>query len=146
MLIERTVPATLAQLRSLLEDVDRICAQSDAGEAFSAELRLVVEEALVNVIKHGYAGRETGSLRLTLTLAAREGRPAVQVDLQDQGLPFDPLALEAPDIGASAEERPVGGLGVMLMRRLSDLQTYRHDAEHGNWLTLVKYLPAGKAA
>lgn len=146
MLIERTAPATLAQLRGLLEDVDRFCTLAGAGEPFSAELRLVVEEALVNVIKHGYAGREPGSLRLALTLAPRDGRPAVQVDLQDHGLPFDPLSLDAPDTGASAQDRPIGGLGVMLMRRLSDLQTYRHDAEHGNWLTIVKYLPAGKAA
>lgn len=146
MLIERTVPATLAQLHGLLDDVDRICAQAGAGEAFGAELRLVVEEALVNVIRHGYAGREAGSLHLALTLAAADGRPAVRVDLQDQGIPFDPLALGAPDTGALAEDRPIGGLGVMLMRQLSDLQTYRHDPEHGNWLTLVKYLPADAAA
>lgn len=146
MLIDRTVPATLAQLRGLLEDVDRICSQAGVGEAFGAELRLVVEEALVNVIRHAYAGREAGNLRLALTLAPSEGRPAVRVDLQDRGIPFDPLALAAPDTGACAEDRPIGGLGVMLMRQLSDLQTYRHDAEHGNWLTLVKYLPAGPAA
>lgn len=146
MLIERTVPATLAQLRGLLDDVGRICALAGVGEPFSAELRLVVEEALVNVIRHGYAGREAGDLRLALTLASSNGRPAVRVDLQDRGIPFDPLALAAPDTGACAEDRPIGGLGVMLMRQLSDLQTYRHDAEHGNWLTLVKYLPANAAA
>lgn len=146
MLIERTVPATLEHLRGLLDEVDRVCALAGGGDAFRDELRLAVEEALVNVVKHGYAGRAPGNLRLALTLESRDGRPAVRVDLQDQGHPFDPLSLDAPDLGAGAEERPIGGLGVMLMRQLSDLQTYRHDAGHGNWLTLVKYLPADPAA
>lgn len=142
MLIERAAPATLPHLQELLGGVDQICRAAGVGEAFRDELRLVVEEALVNVIKHGFTDREPECLRLALTLAPWEGRPAVRVDLQDRGMPFDPLAVALPDVDAPAEDRQLGGLGVMLIRRLSDLQYYRHDAAHGNCLTIVKYLKA----
>ena len=145
MLIERAAPATLPHLQELLGGVDQMCRAAGVGEGYRDELRLVVEEALVNVIKHGFTDREPDCLRLTLTLAPWQGRPAVRVEIQDRGLPFDPLTVPMPAIDVAAEDRQLGGLGVMLMRQLSDQQSYRHDAEHGNFLTIVKYLPASKA-
>lgn len=146
MLIEQTVPADMAHLGVLLEAVDRICRMAGADRAFHADMKLAVEEALVNVIKHGHAGLPAGDMRLVLSVGPWEGHAAVRADIQDNGHPFNPLALAAPDITAKAEERPIGGLGIMLMRKVSDAQTYRHDVERGNQLTLVKFLPAATAA
>ena len=145
-MIERTVPADMAHLRTLLELVGPACQAAGADRGFQADLRLVVEEALSNVIRHGYKGLPSGDLRLALSWGPWEGRGAVQADIQDHGHPFNPLSATAPDLTLAAEDRPVGGLGVMLMRQLSDVQTYRHDEEKGNHLTLVKFLPVPPAA
>jgi anti-sigma regulatory factor (Ser/Thr protein kinase) len=146
VLIEQVAPADMAHLRALLEAVDRVCQAAGADRAFHADLKLAVEEALVNVIQHGHAGHPSGELRLALRWGPWEGRDAIRAEIQDHGAPFNPLQATAPDITAAAEDRPIGGLGILLMRQLTDAQAWRHDAVRGNQLTLVKFLAAAPAA
>jgi serine/threonine-protein kinase RsbW len=146
VLIDQTAPADMAHLHALLEAVDRICQAAGADRAFHADLRLAVEEALVNVIRHGHADLPEGKLRLTLNWAPWEGRPAVRADIRDQGRAFNPLEYAAYDMTTGAEDRPIGGLGVLLMRQLTDAQAWQHGAGQGNHLTLVKFLPATPVA
>lgn len=146
MLIDQTAPADMGHLRALLESVDRICKAAGANRAFHADLRLAVEEALVNVIRHGHADLPEGKVRLTLNWAPWEGRPAVRADIRDLGHAFNPLECAAYDITVGAEDRPIGGLGILLMRQLTDAQAWQHDAEQGNHLTLVKFLPVAPVA
>jgi anti-sigma regulatory factor (Ser/Thr protein kinase) len=61
--------------------------------------------------------------------------------LQDQGRPFDPLSIPPADTGAAIEARVPGGLGVHLIRQLSDRQHYHWHPQRGNVLTLEKDLP-----
>ena len=56
------------------------------------------------------------------------------------------LGLAAPQLGTDAESLPLGGLGVHLMRQVTDLQSYRHDVTNGNQLTLVKFLAPPQGA
>lgn len=146
MLIDQTAPADMAHLHALLEAVDRICQAVGADRAFHADLRLAVEEALVNVIRHGHTDLPERKVRLTLNLAPWEGRPAVRADIRDQGHAFNPLECAAYDITVGAEDRPIGGLGILLMRQLTDAQVWQNDAEQGNHLTLVKFLPVAPVA
>jgi serine/threonine-protein kinase RsbW len=60
-------------------------------------------------------------------------------------VPFDPLSLPEPDLASVAEDRPIGGLGVHLMRRLTDQQSYEYASAAGNRLTLIKNIPATRA-
>lgn len=145
-MIEQTVPADKVHLRSLLDAVDRFCMAAGLDRPVQSDFMLAVEEALVNVINHGYAGLPTGDLRLALSWGPWEGVAAIRADIQDHGHPFDPLSAPTPDLTQEVDARPVGGLGVMLMRQLSDVQTYRYDEVQGNHLTLIKFLPALAAA
>jgi anti-sigma regulatory factor (Ser/Thr protein kinase) len=60
--------------------------------------------------------------------------------LQDEGRPFDPLAQAAPDVTASAEDRPIGGLGLHLIRQLCDELHYERDPVRGNVLVMTRRL------
>ncbi len=133
-------PATLDRLPLLLEAVAEVCDAAGADASLRHDLRLAVEEACVNVVRHAYRGGAPGELGLDVASEPWQGRPAVRVTLQDRGLPFDPLALLAPQQGADAEDLPLGGLGVHLMRQVTDAQAYHYDAATGNHLTLVKFL------
>lgn len=146
MITEQTVPADMAHLRSLLASVDRLCEAAGADRSCHADFMLVVEEALVNVIKHAHAGLPPGELQLSLSCEPWEGRPALRADIHDHGHPYNPLSTPMPDLTLGAEDRPIGGLGVMLMRQLSDVQAYHHDAVQGNHLTLIKFLPVAPTA
>jgi serine/threonine-protein kinase RsbW len=62
----------------------------------------------------------------------------VRVVIRDWGTRFDPLAVPTPDVSAPLEERPLGGLGLYLMRQTMDEVGFRFDEDDGNILTMVK--------
>lgn len=132
--------ATLERLPQLLASVAEVCDAAHADATVRHDLRLAVEEACVNVVRHAYRPGAAGDLTLEVAREPWQGQPAIRVTVQDRGLPFDPLALSAPQPGTDAEQLPLGGLGVHLMRQVTDIQTYHHDATGGNRLTLVKFL------
>ena len=96
-------------------------------------IELASEEALVNVISHGYAGQK-GKIEIELKWAPGQ----VEIIVRDWGPPFDPLA-NAPHVDpeAPAEERNAGGLGIYLMRQIMDELIYHRDKD-ANVLTMIK--------
>jgi anti-sigma regulatory factor (Ser/Thr protein kinase) len=94
---------------------------------------LAIEELVTNCIKYGYddAGEHTIDIHL---LVADEILTATVID---DGRPFDPLALPPPDLSLDIKDRPIGGLGIFLLRKLADEIHYqRRDGR--NRLTLEK--------
>lgn len=133
-------PAMLDRLPLMLDAIGEVCDAAGADSTLRHDLRLAVEEACVNVMRHAFRGGGPGDISLEVAREPWQGRPAIRVTLRDRGLPFDPLAAAAPQQAADAEHLPLGGLGVHLMRQMTDVQSYHHDAATGNNLTLVKFL------
>jgi anti-sigma regulatory factor (Ser/Thr protein kinase) len=96
----------------------------------------VAEEVLTNVANHGdaVAAREA---RIGLSLGFGE----VSLQFTDEGRPFDPLAAPPPDLEAPAAERPIGGLGIHLVRSLVDAIAYARVGSQ-NVLTVRKRVGA----
>jgi anti-sigma regulatory factor (Ser/Thr protein kinase) len=136
--------AERASLQRLLEWLDHHCTQLDLDASCRHDLRLIAEEASANVIAHAYPPDAPGPLSLQLDLTCLEGRPAVELTLEDQGRPFNPLTLPVPDRAGPVADLPIGGLGVHLIRQLSDTQRYRHDRHRGNVLTIGKFVRPAK--
>lgn len=89
------------------------------------EMRLVAEEVLTNVVKYGGGpGREC---RIEVEVTASP--EAVSLVFRDDGRPCDPLVAPAPDLGRPAVERPLGGLGLVLVRGLVPHARYAREAE-----------------
>ena len=105
-------------------------------EDFLYELVLAVEEAVTNIILHGYAGKQGV---ITILIQPYDG--SVEIVLQDDAPPFDPTGVPAPRLDLPLEERPLGGLGVFIMRKHSDEMTYRRTSTGLNELRLVKAYP-----
>ena len=95
------------------------------------QLELAVEEAVVNICLYAY---EVPPGELLVRIEPGESR--FVVELIDEGVPFDPLAVEEPDLRAGAEDRAVGGLGIFLVRRVMDEVAYLRDGSR-NILRLV---------
>ncbi|MFC2046493.1 ATP-binding protein [Chloroflexota bacterium] len=131
-----TRSAELESLAAFRELIDIACAQHPAvDEQTSYYLKLAVEEACTNIITHGYAGMNPGSIILVLEL---DPSKAV-VTLTDFGRPFEPYEPPAPDVEASLEEGITGGFGLFLIYQTMDSVGYQ-TAEDGNHLTFVKKL------
>jgi len=83
-------------------------------------LELALEELLVNVVSYAYDGKP-GWIRV----GCGTGRQSFQVWIEDQGKSFNPLTRAEPELNASVEERSIGGLGIHLVKTLSDGISYR---------------------
>lgn len=142
-LLRAHCPASLDQLEALMQQVDAAGRRAGAEGDCLHDLRLVVEEACVNVMRHAYAGQaQPGELSLSMHADRLDGRPAVRVELCDRGRAFNPLEAAEPGLDTPAEERPIGGLGIHLIRNLTERQHYTRDDRHGNRLVLHKVLAA----
>ena len=107
-------------------------------DSIRRSLNVALDELLQNTIAHGFAGRQGGGPG-ALTIAVELETDRVTVTLSDDGRPFDPLGTAAPDTAGSLEERPVGGLGIHLVRQLMDEVRYQRRSDR-NVVTLVKRL------
>lgn len=100
------------------------------------QIDLVVEEVFVNIAHYAYKDA-VGKAFITCKLDKEND--LLTLIFEDEGVQFDPLAKDDPDITASAEEREIGGLGIFLTKKLMDDVSYeRKDGK--NILTLVKKL------
>jgi len=116
-----------------------------ALEAFAAEHRLpakvlqaadlVLEEHVTNVLQYAYA--DTSLHEIRVRLSCDEG--ALHVEVEDDGRAFNPLEAPPVDTSIPMEERPIGGLGIHLMRRFMDGLDYRREGTR-NILRMTKRL------
>lgn len=106
--------------------------------AVRRSMNVVLDELLTNIVSYGLADREDG--RVTIDVELQPDR--LTVTLSDNGKAFDPLGRDAPDTTLSVDERPIGGLGIHLVRQLMDKVSY-HRRDDSNVVVLAKLLPGG---
>jgi serine/threonine-protein kinase RsbW len=99
------------------------------------DVQLAVDEACTNIISHGYADMDAGSIILDLEIHPDK----LIVSLTDFGHSFEPSSTPIPDISAPIEERELGGFGLFFIQQSVDDMTYR-VTEDGNKMILTKYL------
>jgi len=102
---------------------------SDAGYA----LTLTLDEVVMNVIRHAYQDADEHVIRLRLWL----DQDLLSVQVADDGVAFNPLLAPAPDLGLPIDQRPIGGLGIHIMRTMMDDIEYKR-VNGQNLLTLRK--------
>lgn len=122
----------LAAIRSFVENKAGALG-ADAEEVNS--LVQAVDEAATNIIMHGY--RENPGL-IEIEVNSKPGQ--VRIIIRDSAPPFNPTRVPSPDMDLPLEQRPIGGLGIHLIRHCVDEFTHTVREQGGNELTLVKYL------
>jgi sigma-B regulation protein RsbU (phosphoserine phosphatase) len=122
--------AIVVELKNNLSEIERLTRIADDfgrrhhidAEA-SHHLKVALDEILTNIISYAYADAEEHSIVTRFSL--EQGQLTVQVE--DDGRPFNPLNAPEPDTKQLLEERPIGGLGIYLMRKLMDEVEYRRQ-------------------
>lgn len=125
--------AYLAQVRDL---VSRGVGIGEFPGHFLNRLQIAVDEAVTNIIEHGYAGQARGSAAIEITVDVDSERFRIQIS--DNGLSFDPNQMSDIDIQSHVAAGKAGGLGVFLMRKIMDQVDYQYQKGKKNQLTLVK--------
>ena len=114
------VTAEVAQLGPLMAFLQDFWSSAALPAAACLPFELALEEIFMNVVMHGCAAGARRQVEVSLALTP-EG---LTVTVEDDGPGFDPLSLPSPDVTADLAERPVGGLGVYLVRQMMDSVSY----------------------
>lgn len=104
-----------------------------AHPSMAYALRLSCEEIIVNIVSYAYPADTDGYIRLNVT----ENKEELCIEIQDGGIPFNPIEKQEPNITQELEEREIGGLGIFLVLQMMDDVAYRRE-EGKNILILKK--------
>ena len=130
-----TLPNDVETIPELNVFIDSVAEEIGLDMSLTMSLNLAIEEAVVNVMEYAYPQGEHGDVTIDVTATDQW----LQFILTDSGTPFDPTKKEEADTSLSAEERPIGGLGIFLVRQLMDSIEYAFK-DGKNVLTLKKQL------
>jgi serine/threonine-protein kinase RsbW len=118
------LPAELASLESITEFVRAGARDAAVPEHDFGDLELILEEVVVNVFRYAYPEDQPGTIAVGCSVDPAEG---LHVQVRDRGRAYNPLDAPIPDLTLDIEDRPIGGLGVFLVRHLADSVTYRRE-------------------
>ncbi len=111
------------ELERITAAVEALAEQEDWPPAFTFRVNLVLEEFGINIINYGHS-ESSQDFEITLTSEV----DTLVIEFSDEGQPFNPLEDAAPpDTGANLEDRPIGGLGLFLVREMTEQMHYRRE-------------------
>ncbi len=127
------IKASLSAVQSANETASQWLSERNAPPEVHYLANLAVEELVTNCIKYGYEDAGDHVIDIKLQISGTE----LALTVTDDGRPFNPLELPEPDIHLPIQDRPIGGLGIYLLRRMSDQMDYVRAAGR-NSVTLRK--------
>lgn len=127
-----TLPARIDVLQEFCAFVRRGAMATDLSHQDIDKLDLVLEELFVNIARHAYAPGD-GDVEVGYVVE-RPGR--LLVEISDYGRAFDPLACDPPDFSRGLAERPLGGMGIFLIKGMTESLRYQRDGDR-NTLSFV---------
>jgi serine/threonine-protein kinase RsbW len=126
-----------------VEEIETFLHEVGCNAESVQQIALVAEEILANIMRDAWPERERGFCSVDVTTMASGDAIEVTLRTEDDGVPFDPLAAAPPDLELSLDERPIGGLGILLIRTMTDRQTYHRSAGR-NILEVSKECPLAR--
>ena len=121
----------IEELSSLAEKIENLGHDWEFPSGLTMNINLVLEEALSNIIFYAFDDKN----KHEITLIFEHNK--LTICITDNGIPFNPLKQDTPDINLPAEERPIGGLGIYLISQIMDEMKYSRE-NNQNVLTLHK--------
>jgi serine/threonine-protein kinase RsbW len=123
----------LSELKKMSEAVSAWCRGNNISSAVEFHVNLALDEIISNVIRYGWKDSGEHQFNIRLSLLNDE----VTVEVEDDATPFNPLEAPVPDLDQPLDERPVGGLGIHLVRQVMDGLDYQR-LEGKNLLVMRK--------
>ncbi len=118
------VEAILDNLPKVMEFVDLELEAIECGMKAQTQIDVALEELFVNIASYAYPnGKGLAKIVFSFDSDSRD----VKISLLDSGIQFNPLEKEEPDITLTAEERAVGGLGILMVKKTMDSLDYKYN-------------------
>ncbi len=104
--------------------------------SITMNINLAIEEVVSNIVFYAFNDEKKHDINISISLSDN----IISIDIEDDGMAFDPTIAKQPDINLPIEERPIGGLGIFLVTKIMDEVSYKRE-QHMNRLKLIKRLP-----
>jgi serine/threonine-protein kinase RsbW len=119
------LPAEMSSLARFTEFANEGARAAALPESAAFKLDLILEEILVNVFRYAYpSGGGAAAVGYSVTAPN-----CLRIDVRDSGAAFNPLERPAPDTTLSIEDRPIGGLGILLVQSMASAVSYRREGD-----------------
>lgn len=120
---ELTIAATVENIEAVTDFVNQQLEELSCPMKAQMQINIAIDELFSNIAHYSY-NPEIG--QATVRVEVMENPLAVSITFIDNGVPFDPLSKEDPDLTLSAEERQIGGLGIYMVKESMDEITYEY--------------------
>ena len=128
------IEAKVDNLPQVLMFIDSYLEEADCPMKAQMQIDISVEEIFVNIAQYAYPGR-IGHADIQISGSSADGRFIIV--FRDRGIPYDPLRKSDPDITLGAEDRPIGGLGILMVKKNMDKLEYSRSGGE-NIFTMTK--------
>lgn len=133
--VEMSITNDLKEIESVKNRFKEFAEEVNLETSIRRKLSLVFDELVNNVISYAYEDDDQHTILLTFVKAGDR----LIVTIEDDGMPFNPFEAPAPDTSSEIDDRPIGGLGIHLVRTLMDKASYNRKVDR-NVVTLIKNL------
>ena len=131
---ELTIKATTDNIPEVTAFIDEQLEAVDCAMKAQMQIDVAIDELFGNIAHYAYAPGEGDA---TVRFEFDESSRVAAITFIDSGVPFDPLAMDEPDVSAAAQDRQIGGLGIFLVKKTMDGVAYRYE-DGKNVLTIEK--------
>jgi sigma-B regulation protein RsbU (phosphoserine phosphatase) len=131
-ILDLSVAPDLAQIRKVNDSVESFCGEAGLPASIAQKLGIILDELLNNTISYGFNDEVEHEIQIHIEYADER----VVVKVSDDGVPFNPFDQIGPDTTLSVEERELGGLGILLVKEMTDSQAYQRQSNR-NIITLT---------
>lgn len=141
------MPAKQENMASMVSFIKKAVEKHGGNRKDVYQIHLISEEIILNIIKYAYP-EKTGDIEIKYEFKPNgnpdaegkvERKAEMMIRISDQGIPFNPLEKDEPDISAPVDQRDIGGLGIFMVRNLVDHLSYERQ-NNQNVLILIKQL------
>ena len=134
---EITVDASVDRVTQVTELADLQLAEAGCSARIKMQIDIAIDEIFSNIARYAY---QNDSGKVTVRLDTLDAPPRILLTFIDNGIPYNPLMSEMPDTTSlPARKRPIGGLGLFMVKKTMDCITYSYENGQ-NILTILKNL------
>ena len=120
------IPGRMEYMETVLEFINRKLMEKQFDMLIIERIDMAAEELFTNIVNYGYKQWD-GDIEAGCEIKLYDETTEAVVELRDRGIPFNPLVIPKPDLLSSIEDRPIGGLGIYMVKEFMDSVTYRHE-------------------
>lgn len=134
-MIEITIVSQGSELARVAGLLDRLGAERHLAPEMVADMQVALDEVLTNITEYAYTDNAEHKIHICLRVLDN----VLEAVIEDDGAPFDPLAIPAPDVSTPLHQRRVGGVGIHFVRNLMDEVTYERAGERNRLVLRMRF-------